>query len=202
MKSEQQKHLRRPSQMPLQSKSSKSIKSPQSTKSGIPTNTSAVSLNIVKPWQQQIQAVELLSQQNFNMVNEKLQSLIACVESNSNGLQNSLSDIKEAAATDQLELETYCNQMIQQFHMFYQYVHDQSAGVKAFMDQSQLQVDENLRNLEMIAHNNEMEAGDFEDITGQLEQVKQAIQGVRDSQYQNLFQVDQKMLQLQLFIQK
>jgi len=47
------------------------------------------------------------------MVNEKLQSLIACVESNSNGLQNSLSDIKEAAATDQLELETYCNQMIQ-----------------------------------------------------------------------------------------
>jgi hypothetical protein len=50
--------------------------------------------------------------------------------------------------------------------MFYQYVHDQSAGVKAFMDQSQLQVDENLRNLEMIAHNNEMETGDFEDITG------------------------------------
>jgi hypothetical protein len=44
--------------------------------------------------------MELLSQQHFILVNEKIQSLIACVDSNSNGLQNSLNDIKEAAATD------------------------------------------------------------------------------------------------------
>ncbi len=46
------------------------------------------------------------------MVNEKIQGLIACVESNSAGLQNSLNDIKEAATGDYNELEGYSNQMI------------------------------------------------------------------------------------------
>jgi hypothetical protein len=55
--------------------------------------------------------------------------------------------------------------MVQQFQMFYQYVHDQAGGIKAFMEQSQHQVDENLKNLQLIAENNEMDANDFSDIT-------------------------------------
>ena len=41
------------------------------------------------------------------MINDKIQSLIGCVESNSGGLQNSLREIKEASVEDQGEIENY-----------------------------------------------------------------------------------------------
>jgi hypothetical protein len=49
--------------------------------------------------------------------------------------------------------------------MFYQYVNDQANGIKAFMDQSQIQIDENLSSLQLIAGNKEIEGADFADIS-------------------------------------
>lgn len=47
------------------------------------------------------------------IVNDKIQSLIGCVESNSIGLQNSLNEIKDAQVEDIIEIENYGQQLIQ-----------------------------------------------------------------------------------------
>jgi folate-dependent tRNA-U54 methylase TrmFO/GidA len=54
-----------------------------------------------------LQTIEVLSQQQNLIIGEKIAGLEGCVESNTQGLHNSIADIKGATVDDLSELESY-----------------------------------------------------------------------------------------------
>ncbi|TNV80758.1 hypothetical protein FGO68_gene15369 [Halteria grandinella] len=198
---DQPKHNRRPSQMPLQAK-------PQN-KSHESTHTSQVNISRsflnnstshvqIKSWVTHLQTIEIISQQQDHIIDEKISGLHGCVESNAKGLENSLADIKNAAIEDPSELDSYGQQLVTQFMMFYEYVIEQSSQIRDLIQQANGQIDENIKQLERLKE--PMDEGEIQERNQSIDSLLKKILQKRQNHEMLLQQIENKMKQLNLFI--